>query len=53
MFVIDGCKMPSNASKEHSGTHAEFTKKQEKINRAVRHLLAKHREEDTSGARQP
>ena len=46
---IDGCKMPSNASKEHSGTHAEFAKKQKKINRAVRRLLAKHREEDASG----
>ena len=49
MFAIDGCKMPSNASKEHSGTHAEFAKKQKKINRAVRRLLAKHREEDSGG----
>ena len=49
MFAVDGCKMPSNASKEHSGTHAEFAKKQKKINRAVRRLLAKHREEDASG----
>lgn len=49
MFAIDGCKMPSNASKEHSGTHAEMTKKEKKINRAVRRMLAKHREEDTSG----
>lgn len=49
MFAIDGCKLPSNASKEHSGTHAEMTKKQKKINRAVRRMLAKHREEDLSG----
>jgi len=49
MFAIDGCKMPSNASKEHSGTHADFAKKQKKINRAVRRLLAKHREEDSGG----
>ncbi len=48
MFAIDGCKMPSNASKEHSGTHAEMAKKQKKINRAVKRMLAKHREEDTS-----
>jgi DDE family transposase len=46
---IDGCKMPSNASKEHSGTHAELAKKQKKIDRAVWRLLAKHREEDASG----
>lgn len=25
MFAIDGCKLPSNASKEWSGTHAELT----------------------------
>lgn len=49
MFAIDGCKMPSNASKEHSGTHAEMAKKQKKINRAVRRMLAKHREEDATG----
>ena len=30
MFAVDGCKMPSNASKEHSGIHAEMTKKQKK-----------------------
>jgi len=48
MLAIDGCKMPFNASKEHSGKHAEFAKKQKKINRAVRRLLAKHREADSS-----
>ncbi|KKL09046.1 hypothetical protein LCGC14_2569780, partial [marine sediment metagenome] len=49
MFAIDGCKLPSNASKEHSGTHADLTKKRKKINRAVKRMLAKHREEDASG----
>ena len=43
MFAVDGCKMPSNTSKEYSGGHAEFAKKQKKFNRAVRRLLAKHR----------
>ena len=46
MFAIDGCKLPSNASKEWSGTHAELTKKHKKIDRAVRRMLARHREED-------
>ncbi|MEX2328042.1 MAG: transposase [Pseudomonadales bacterium] len=46
MFAIDGCKLPSNASREWSGTHAEMTKKHKKIDRAVRRMLAKHREED-------
>ena len=46
MFAIDGCKLPSNASKEWSGTHADLSKKQHKIDRAVRRMLKKHREED-------
>ena len=49
MFAIDGCKLPSNASKEWSGTQAEFDKKRRKMDRAVRRLLAKHREEDAFG----
>lgn len=49
MFAIDGCKMPSNASKEWSGTLKEMTKKQKKIDRAVRRMLQKHRDEDESG----
>lgn len=49
MFAIDGCKLPSNASRQWSGTHAELTKKHKKIDRAVRRMLAKHREEDTTG----
>jgi transposase len=49
MFAVDGCKMPSNASKEWSGTHADLNKKAEKIDRAVRFLLKKHREEDRKG----
>ncbi len=46
MFAIDGCKLPSNASKEWSGTHAELKKKRQKIDRAVRRMIARHREED-------
>ncbi|YAA22834.1 transposase [Microbulbifer sp. ANSA005] len=33
LFAIDGCKMPSNASKEHSGTFKELEQKQEKFAR--------------------
>ena len=46
LFAIDGCKLPSNASKEWSGTKADLRKKQQKIDRAVRHILKKHRETD-------
>ena len=48
MFAIDGCKLPSNASKSWSGTHAELDKKRKKIDRAVRRMLQKHREQDTA-----
>jgi transposase len=48
MFAIDGCKLPSNASKEWSGTRTDLDKKVKKMDRAVRRMLAKHREEDQS-----
>ncbi len=46
MFAIDGCKIPSNASKEWSGTRADFEKKVKKTEKAVRYLLQKHRNAD-------
>jgi len=46
MFAIDGCKLPSNASKEHSGSHVELKKKQQKIDRAIRRMLQRHKEQD-------
>lgn len=48
MFAIDGCKLPSNTSKDWSGTHADLTKKQHKINRAVRRMLKRHKEDDVN-----
>lgn len=49
MFAIDGCKLPSNASKEWSGKKADLKKKKEKIEKAVSHMLGKHREADKHG----
>lgn len=46
MFAVDGLKLPSNASKEWSGTKAEFGRKVKKMESAVRYLLRRHREED-------
>ncbi|HEX9723491.1 MAG TPA: transposase, partial [Vicinamibacteria bacterium] len=46
LFAIDGCKLPSNASKEWSGTRADLRKKRKKVDRAVRRILKKHREAD-------
>lgn len=48
MFAIDGCKLPSNASKEWSGTKADFEKKAGKMEKAIENILQKHREEDQS-----
>ena len=49
MFAVDGVKLPSNASKEWSGTLAEFEKKALKLEQALEQLLQRHREVDASG----
>lgn len=49
MFAIDGCKLPSNASKEWSGTKAELANKVDKMQGAIRYIMKKHREEDERG----
>ncbi|EXJ12527.1 hypothetical protein D791_00772 [Nitrincola nitratireducens] len=46
MFAIDGCKMPSNAAKEWSGTHAELNRKKAKIDRSVERMLKAHQTGD-------
>ena len=48
MFALDGCKLPSNASKEWSGTIAELRKKQEKIETKVAQLLTEQLKADQS-----
>jgi transposase len=48
MFAIDGVKLPSNASKEWSGTRADFQKKVEKMGRAVKYLVKRHRDADAA-----
>lgn len=49
MFAVDGMKLPSNASKEWSGTRSDYSKKIQKMERAVKYLLGRHREQDASG----
>ncbi len=46
LFAIDGCKMPSNASKEWSGSLKELGEKRDKIQRQIRHHLKEHRRAD-------
>ena len=46
MFAIDGVKLPSNASKQKSGTRADFEHQAAKLEAAARVMLERHREED-------
>jgi transposase len=45
-FAIDGCKMPSNASKEWSGKVSELQKRKEKIEYKIKVLVEGHIEND-------
>jgi transposase len=46
MFALDGCKLPSNASKEWSGTFPELHKKKRKIEAKVAQLLEEQMQTD-------
>jgi transposase len=46
MFALDGCKLPSNASKEWRGTFPELHKKKQKIEAKVVQLLAEQMQTD-------
>nr|WP_306793151.1 transposase [Desulfopila inferna] len=50
MFAVDGCKLPSNASKEWSGTRKDFKKKCIKLENAIDRIVKRHREEDLTEA---
>ena len=51
LFAIDGCKMPSNASKEWSGTIKELERKRDKIRRQIRYHLEQHKLQDKHQSR--
>jgi len=46
-FSIDGCKLPSDASKQWSGTHKQMRKKMEKMRRLAEQIIEKHRASDS------
>jgi len=48
MFAIDGVKLPSNASKERSGTHAELRHRAERLDQAADRIIELHKSQDTS-----
>ena len=49
MFTIDGVKLPSNADKRRSGTHAELSHEADRMELAVAKMLAAHRTRDERG----
>jgi hypothetical protein len=49
-FAVDGCKLPSNASKQWSGTHRELEEKRKKLERVAERIVDRHRERDEQEA---
>jgi len=47
-FAIDGCKLPSNASKQWSGTLEELGDKQKKMEATARQIVRRHKERDAA-----
>lgn len=46
LIAIDGCKISSNAAKEHSGTIKELSQKREKIRKRIRACMKEHKQLD-------
>ncbi|HWR88557.1 MAG TPA: IS1182 family transposase [Acidiferrobacterales bacterium] len=49
MFAIDGVKLPANASKERSGTHAELAHRAQRLDKAAAKIVALHQAQDEHG----
>ena len=47
-FAIDGCKLPSDASKEWSGTHKNLRKKSDKLKQAAQKIINRHLSNDNN-----
>jgi transposase len=52
-FAVDGCKLPSNASKQWSGTHKELDEKRKKLERVAERIVLKHQQLDDSERQMP
>jgi transposase len=52
MFAIDGVKLPSNASKERSGTHEELRHRADRLEKAAAKIMALHQAQDKQGSDQ-
>ena len=47
-FAIDGCKLPSDASKQWSGTHKDLKKKSNKLRHAAEEIIQQHLSSDNT-----
>ena len=47
-FAVDGCKLPTDASKEWSGTHSTLEKKSKKMRSRAERIINKHLDTDSS-----
>jgi transposase len=47
-FAIDGCKLPTDSSKQWSGTHAELRKKSDKMKEAAKKIVSQHISNDST-----
>jgi transposase len=47
-FAVDGCKLPTDASKQWSGTHSELEKKSKKMRARAQRIVDKHIDSDSS-----
>ena len=50
MFAVDGVKLPANASKERSGTHAELAHRAARLEKAAAKIMAMHQAQDEQGS---
>ncbi len=48
MFAIDGVKLPSNASKQKSGTRADYQRQLDKMEAATQKMIAQQKHADTA-----
>lgn len=46
LFAIDGVKLPANASKERSGTHAELLHRARRLEKAAEKIVSLHQAQD-------
>ncbi len=47
-FAIDGCKLPSDASKQWSGTHKDLEKKSAKLKQSAQKIIERHLSNDNT-----